>query len=225
MGYYPCMHRLLPVLIAVVFTLYSCKGQFTKSVNDPSGPVGSSFVGVGCDGCELMFIDMPPVFHSIDTSPGWKEKGQSLVIHGQAFKRDGKTPAPGIIIYYWHTDNNGYYSPVAGMDPQTKRHGYIRGWIKTDESGRYTLYTIRPAPYPKEDMPAHVHLSVREPHISNEYYVDELVFDNDKLLTTEKRAKLENRGGSGILKVESVNGRQEAKHTLVAGLNIPGYPQ
>ena len=42
----------------------------------------------------------------------------------------------------------------------------------------------------------HIHISIREPEIKNEYYIDELVFDDDPLLTTAKRAALENRGGT-----------------------------
>lgn len=215
---------LLSFTVACNLLLLSCKGQSSNPVRDSTVPSLSPPVGGGCDGCELMYIGMPKQIRSIDTSPGWKEKGQPLIIHGQAFRTDGVTPAPGVIIYYWQTDHNGYYAPVPGMDPRAKRHGHIRGWVKTDTDGRYTLYTIRPRPYPKEDMPAHIHLSVKEPDIANEYYVDELVFDDDILLTPEKRAKLENRGGSGILKVETENGRQTSRHKLIAGLNIPGYP-
>ena len=28
----------------------------------------------------------------------------------------------------------------------SKRHGHIRGWIKTDDNGNYSIYTIKPAP-------------------------------------------------------------------------------
>lgn len=213
------------LLTVLAFTF--CKGQSSKpSANTSSvktkkpGPVGG-----GCDGCELMFIGIPQQINSIDTSPGWKEKGQPLVIKGKAFTRDGITPAAGIIIYYWQTDHKGYYSPAPGLDERVKRHGHIRGWVKTDSAGRYTLLTIRPAPYPGEDMPAHIHLSVKEPEIDNEYYIDELVFDDDPLLTRDKRSKLENRGGSGILKIIKENDIQLAKHTFTAGLNIPNYPE
>lgn len=210
-------------LLMALLIVNSCNGQ-SGNTSSPSSK-NSLLVGGGCDGCELMFIGMPEKIYSIDTSAGWKEKGQPLVIHGQAFAKDGVTPAPNIIVYYWQTDNNGYYSPSPEQDQRTKRHGHIRGWIKTDKDGRYTLYTIRPAPYPKEDMPAHIHLSVKEPGISNEYYIDELVFDDDKLLTAAKRSKMENRGGSGILKTRIVDGTQSADHSFVAGKNIPNYPK
>jgi len=72
-------------------------------------------VGGGCDGCELMYAGMPADISSTDTSAGWYEAGQKLIVSGTVFQPEGKTPAPGIIIYYWQTDNNGYYSPKPGM--------------------------------------------------------------------------------------------------------------
>ena len=102
------------------------------------------------------------------------QKRTELLIKGTVFKKDGKTPAPDVIIYYWQTDANGYYSPIDGMDEAFKRHGHIRGWVKTDNSGRYAIYTIRPAPYPNSDIPAHIHTSIKEPHVIR-ILIDEFV--------------------------------------------------
>lgn len=204
--------------------LASCHGQDNQSSTKDSTINSKQIVGGGCDGCELMYIDMPPEIESIDTSAGWEEAGQKLLITGKALMQDGKTPASNVIIYYWQTDNNGYYSPRAGMNEQAKRHGHIRGWVKTDSAGNYAIYTIRPAPYPKQTMPAHIHISIKEPSIKNEYYIDELVFDDDKLLTTEKRKALENRGGSGVLRIYLKDSVQIAEHNIILGLHIPNYP-
>ena len=110
-------------------------------------------------------------------------------------------------------------------DEQAKRHGHIRGWVKSDENGKYSIYTIRPAPYPNDNMPAHIHTSIKEPTINDDYYIDEFVFDDDTLLTSEKRKALENRGGSGILRVLISNDLQIAEHNIILGLNIPNYPK
>jgi len=110
------------------------------------------------------------------------------------------------------------------MDEKAKRHGHIRGWVKTDDQGSFAIYTIRPAPYPKETMPAHIHISVKEPGIRNEYYIDDWVFDDDTLLNSEQRKALPQRGSSGILKVVRNGKLQVAVDTIVLGLNIPGYP-
>jgi len=171
-----------------------------------------------------MYVGMPERINSVDTSAGWGEEGQPLLVTGKVMKADQKTPAPDIILYYWQTDNTGYYSPRPGMDEKAKRHGHIRGWVKTDNQGNFSIYTIRPAPYPDGTMPAHIHISVKEPDISNEYYIDDWVFDDDPILTSEQRKALPQRGGSGILKPYYEGKTLVAMDTIVLGLNIPGYP-
>lgn len=207
------------VLLLTVLLFSSCQGQ-----TQGNHAAKAKLIGGGCDGCELMYIGMPKQIKAIDTSSGWTEKGQKLLVSGTVLKRDGKTPAPDVIIYYWQTDNKGYYSTRKGMDRRTLRHGHIRGWVKTDQQGKYAIYTIRPATYPDRSEPAHIHISIKEPQLPVEYYIDEFVFDDDPLLLPKKRESLENRGGSGILK-SSVSGHlQIAKHDIILGLNIPNYP-
>ena len=64
---------------------------------------------------------------------------------------------------------------------------------------------------------------VKEPD-RNEYYVDEFVFDDDPLLTGEERSKLEDRGGSGVMKVaEDEEGVATGRRDIVLGRNIPHY--
>ncbi len=198
----------------VLLTLsFACHGQ------------AAPLVGGGCDGCELMFVGMPANITFTDTSAGWTETGQKLRVTGVIYERDGRTPAADVVVYYWQTDSNGTYSPSSGMDERAKRHGHIRGWVKTDASGKYSIQTIRPAPYPNAAIPAHIHVSIKEPRIENEYYIDELVFDDDPLLTTPRRKALENRGGSGILRLFTAGDVQVAEHDIILGLNIPNYPQ
>ena len=209
-------------IFILCFTLTSSKGQTTETPQQASKNV---IVGGGCDGCELMFIDMPEIIKSVDTSAGWLEKGKKLLITGKVYHIDGKTPASNVIIYYWQTDDKGYYSPKPNMNKEAKRHGHIRGWVKTNATGQYSIYTIRPAPYPNSDMPAHIHPSIKEADIANEYYIDEFVFDDDKLLTGKKRKALENRGGSGVLRLVNSDGISVAEHNIILGLNIPNYPK
>ncbi|MEJ7679358.1 MAG: hypothetical protein WKG06_16165 [Segetibacter sp.] len=149
------MTRLYHIgLWAFMFSaLTSCNGQtkINNQTQSNSTTDKNKLVGGGCDGCELMFVGMPTNIKSVDTSVGWTEKGRKLLVTGTAFKLDGKTPAPNVVIYYWQTDNNGYYSPKNGIDEKAKRHGHIRGWVKTDQNGKYSIYTIRPAPYPNRE--------------------------------------------------------------------------
>lgn len=224
---YKTMKRIFHIGLFLVFlsNFTACNGQIKPDTPARNKSDTKKLVGGGCDGCEIMFVGMPEKILSEDRSSGWTEKGQKLLVTGKVFKIDGKTPAPNVIIYYWQTDNNGYYSPSKGMDEKARRHGHIRGWVKTDENGNYSIYTIRPAPYPNEDIPAHIHTSIKEPNIDNEYYIDEFVFDDDKLLTTKKRKALENRGGSGVLRVLVSGDLQIAEHNIILGLNIPNYPE
>lgn len=215
------------LFIGLILTVSACSAQTTQTQNQRSGSTeANKIVGGGCDGCELMYAGMPKEIKSVDYSPGWAENGQKLLVTGIVYRLDGKTPAPNVVIYYWQTDSSGYYSPKAGMDERAKRHGHIRGWVKSDENGKYSIYTIRPAPYPNENIPAHIHTSIKEPNIASEYYIDEFVFDDDKLLIpAQKKNPPENRGGSGTLRVLIKDDLQIAEHNIILGLNIPNYPE
>jgi protocatechuate 3,4-dioxygenase beta subunit len=83
------------------------------------------------------------------------EPGDPLVVDGQVFAPDGRTPAPGVIVYAYNTDAQGYYGENHAEYPPR-----IYGWMKTDDSGRFELRTIRPGSYPGMRVPAHVHFEL-----------------------------------------------------------------
>ena len=169
-----------------------------------------------------MYAGMPEKLFPADTSAGWIEgEGQKLIITGTVYKKNGTTPAKDVILYYYHTDNSGKYTPRG--DQPARRHGYLRGWVKTDSRGRYTIHTIRPMHYPNETFAAHVHIILKEPDY-NEYYLDEWVFDDDKFLTTAVRNRYEKRGGNGIMHAEKKDGIWKVEQNITCGLNIPNYP-
>jgi len=211
-------------IVVLIGLSTGCNAQ-TKETNNPSGRNDNKVVGGPFENAEFFYIGMPDKINSVDTSAGWTQRGQKLLISGTIFRHDGKTPAPNVILYYYHTDANGYYAIKEGLDQRVVRHGYIRSWVKSDENGKYSIYTVRPAPYPNADMPAHIHPAIKEPNVDKEYYIDEFVFDDDKLLTGEKRKAMENRGGSGILRVLVSGELQIAEHNIILGLNIPNYPE
>ncbi len=221
------IHIFQSALIFVIFGFFSsCKGQTSQTLKTPTqGTENKQVVGGPFENGEFIYIGMPDQISSIDTSAGWDQKGQKLLITGTIYKLDGKTPAPDIVLYYYHTDINGYYADKPGLDRGAIRHGYIRGWVKSDARGKYAIYTVRPASYPNTHFEAHIHPTIKEPNIEKEYYIDEFVFDDDKLLTGEKRKKLTNRGGSGILRLLLSGDMQVAEHNIILGLNIPNYPQ
>jgi protocatechuate 3,4-dioxygenase, beta subunit len=216
--------NLFVLLVALLTISFACNGQSANSSSNKTSVNNSAPVGGVCDGCDIIYVGMPATINAIDTSTGWHEKGQKFLLTGTVYKKDGKSPAPGVIVYYYQTDNNGYYSVKDEMDEKAKRHGHIRGWVKTGSDGKYSIYTIRPAPYPGTNNPSHIHVFIKEPNI-NEYYIDELVFDNDKLLTDEARRHFQKRGGDGVLKITTSDNLQVAQHDIILGLNIPDYPE
>jgi protocatechuate 3,4-dioxygenase, beta subunit len=215
--------------ISILFVLFnyltSCNGQ----TNNKSENINNlERVGGDCEAgyCELMYLGMPEEINSVDTSAGWYEKGQKLILTGTAYQIDNKTPAANVIIYYHHTDNDGYYSPRNDKPENQTRHGHIRGWMRTGKDGKYTLYTIRPAPYPDSNEPAHIHWLIKEPEVKNEYWTDDLLFEDDTLLLSHlKNHRLGNRGGNGIVKVVLKDNIQRAEKNFILGLNIPNYPK
>ncbi|PKS10250.1 hypothetical protein jhhlp_002000 [Lomentospora prolificans] len=81
-------------------------------------------------------------------------------------------PIPDAVIDIWHTAPNGMYEQ---QDPDQPEFN-LRGRFRTDTSGRYSLYCLRPAPYPVPDdgpgglllklldrhpwRPAHIHVII-----------------------------------------------------------------
>jgi len=198
----------------LVMMVTSCNSQTESNQNE--------LIGGGCEGCEAIFEYGNQQLTAIDTLPKFRETEPKLKITGIVYQKDGKTPAENVILYIYQTNRNGVYEKKGDEEGWAKRHGYIRGWIKTGKDGKYTFYTFRPATYPNRDEPEHIHITTKEPN-KNEYYIDEYVFDDDPLLTQEKRNALENRGGSGIAKPEVQNGILTIKRNIILGLNIPNY--
>ena len=213
------------LIMALLIGMCSCVGQQKKTTEQKEIAKKQGVVGGPFENADLMYIGMPEKIQAVDTSAGWGLKGQKLLITGHVFKKDGKTPAPNVILYYYQTDTEGLYANREGLDPAARIHGYIRGWVKSDSAGKYEIYTVRPAPYPSHNEPAHIHISVKEPNIDKEYYIDALIFDDDRLLTTEKRKAMPNRGGSGVLRLLEKGELHIAEHNIVLGLNIPNYPE
>ncbi len=155
------------------------------------------------------------------TIAGKTEPGEKLEITGTVFTKD-KTAAKDIVLYLYHTNSMGYYAP---SDTQTvgKLNGHLRGWVKTNDKGAFKVNTIRPAHYPNRDIPAHIHILVKEPE-KVRYYVDEVWFDDDPLATKALRDKAEKRGGNLIIHlVKNKNGIWEGNLNITLGLNIPDY--
>jgi len=214
-------------LFAIIISLTGLSGcSQTSSQKKSSSKNNSTHIGGSCEGCEAIYESPVPFekLKSIDTLSDFNEPGPRIEISGIVYQRDGRTPAKDVIIYMYHTDQTGNYTPKPNATGWGKRHGYIRGWVKTDKNGFYQFYTLRPAHYPQGNAMAHIHVIVKEPD-KNEYWISEYLFDDDPLLTEAKRKMYEYRGGNGIIKlVSQSNGISHGTRHILLGVNIPDYP-
>lgn len=109
------------------------------------------------------------------------EPGTPLVIHGRVYAADGVTPAPGVIVFAYQTDETGVYHERGASDWR------LRGWARTDPNGRFELRTIRPESYPSGRTPAHVHFTIDGKDLPRRW-AEELRFGDDPYISrTERR--------------------------------------
>lgn len=176
-----------------------------------------------CEDCDLLFQGMPSTIGSAVRLGGADEKGEPLRITGTVYLPDGKTPAPGIVLYLYQTDHTGKYTPGPNQ-VYARRHGHLRGWVRSDERGRYEFTTVRPASYPNSKNPQHIHPIILEPTANRYYWIDDYLFGDDPLLTREEKQKLSQRGGNGILTLKKNHlGTWMGRRDIILGKNIPNY--
>ena len=210
------------ILILLTLSLQACTQNAATVKNKPVA--SDKKVGGNCEGCEAIY-ESPVSFSQLneeDTLPDFNNAGPKIQISGIIYKPDGKTPAAGVVLYVYHTDQKGIYATKGNEKGWDKRHGYIRGWIKTNEKGEYTIYTLVPASYPNSNNPKHIHPTIKEPGFS-EYWIDEFVFDDDPLLPASERNRKQPVGGNGVLKTEMKNGMLHAVRNITLGLNVKDY--
>ena len=106
--------------------------------NSDRPPVGR------CEGCDWYALGLPTKLEAETIIAGPDEPGDRLTISGTIFKKDGRTPAEGVILYLYHTDAAAKYSP-GKHQTQAKEHGRLRGWVKTGAEWKYVFHTILPA--------------------------------------------------------------------------------
>jgi len=221
------MKMLLTITSTILLQILACSQGNNKSTG------ASKHVGGPCEGCEAIFESPIPFkqLKPVDTLPDFNEPGPKMEISGTVYQRDtrlndkvgqGKIPAKDVVMYVYHTDQTGHYTPGPNARGWEKRNGRIRGWMKTDKNGFYRFYTLKPAHYPNTNIPAHIHIVIKEPD-KNEYYIDEFLFEGDSFLTASERDRQEKRGGSGIISLENKSGMLHGTRNIILGLNIAGY--
>lgn len=118
-----------------------------------------------------------------------EEPGEQMTVSGIVYGADGKTPLANASVYVYHTDAKGLYTPGANNDSRNPR---LRGYMRTDAQGRYEYTTIKPAPYPGDGPPAHIHYHVNAPGYQERVF--EIVFEGDPKISKDIRASAAKEG-------------------------------
>ena len=210
---YPLKRQITLLILTVL--LSACGNSQDSNIN--------KLVGGSCEGCEAIFDYGNKKLSPIDTLPGFNENGAKIKVTGTIYQNDGITPAKGVILYLYQTDQNGIYDNKYEKSDWSNRHGYIRGWVKTDTDGKYTFYTLKPGVYPSRTTPAHIHPTILEPN-GKYYWIGAYHFEGDPLLTESEISPESPRGGSnGLLSLKKEGDIWVGKRDFILGKNIPNY--
>ena len=153
-----------------------------------------------CDGCEGALDGVPAELGAEGRIGPFDEPGEAFVLTGTVYQTDRTTPASGVLVYAYQTTAKGLYEPTPGQTGIVRQHGRMRGWARTGPDGRYRFNTIKPAPYPVHTQPAHIHLMIGEPSRPI-YWIDEVIFEGEYLVTDQYKRSRERRGGSGVVQL------------------------
>lgn len=188
-------------------------------------PDRARLAGGPCEGCEAVFEYGTKQLFPVDTLPDFRDKGPKIKVSGTIYQPDGRTPAPGVILYIYHTDQQGRYATRGDETGWGRRHGYIRGWVQTDSTGRYAFCTLRPEIYPNRTAPSHIHATILEPD-GTYYWIGSYHFEDDPLLTARERSPKTPRGGSsGLLSLRREGDLLVGERDIILGRHVPGYPR
>lgn len=206
--------KLILILMATVLCTNYIKPQDTNSQRLIGGP---------CEGCEAVFEYGDSDLFPTDTLPGFYNAKQKIKITGIIYHPDGKTPAENVILYIYHTNEEGLYKDYGNETGWGKRHGSNRGWIKTGKDGKYTFYTLKPGSYPNNKFAAHIHPVILEPD-GRYYYIEDFYFAGDKFLTAEEINPYSPRGGrAGVINLKKEVNLMIGERNIILGKNVPGY--
>jgi protocatechuate 3,4-dioxygenase beta subunit len=136
------------------------------------------------------------------------EPGTRLDVHARLMDQKG-APIAGALVYAYHTDAKGWYShrgPHIGGNGGDVNHARLFAYVRSDADGRFELHTIRPAGYPRSELPQHIHIHFDAPGFRP--VITEILFDDDPRLTDAMRAEAA-REGAEIFKVEKEEGQAE----------------
>jgi protocatechuate 3,4-dioxygenase beta subunit len=116
----------------------------------------------------------------VDTADGSTSEGAVLTLDWIVSQVDGNAciPLEGVLVDVWHCDALGNYSDVGGE----QGHDYLRGYQKTDPSGKARIVTIYPGWY--RGRAVHIHFKIRtDANAANGLEFTSQLFFDDALST------------------------------------------
>ncbi len=190
---------------------------------DPAMTGRERVVGLPCEDCAQVLASASSTFAAQVSLTDIREPGERLVVSGVVRDRAGRAQ-PGVILFVYQTDASGRYHPDAHARGFPSSIARLRGWMRSDDDGRYRFDTIRPGLYPDRSAPTHVHLHVIEPGRCT-YYAGDYLFDDDPVLTPAARAESRMaHAGSGLVEpAREPDGSWSARRDIVLGHNVDGY--
>jgi len=148
------------------------------------------------------FHHMPgPVFGRIPLRPNdndltrqhaGRPLGERILLNGRVVDSDGRG-VPRVLVEIWQANASGRYVDSADpafmpLDPNFTGAGRAI----TDNDGRFTFRTIKPAPYPGEVgsfyRPSHIHVSLFGPVLSSRL-ITQCYFEGDPLIAHDAIAQ------------------------------------
>jgi protocatechuate 3,4-dioxygenase beta subunit len=132
--------------------------------------LAAAFPGYGCDGSrEPVILPMDEALATqLETHEtlsedsrlvlaGEQEPGRRLKILGQLVRAESGEPLADWTIQLFQADSEGSYDE---SQPGVESTARIRGSVRTDPGGRFTISTVMPGDYGSTKLNRHIHISV-----------------------------------------------------------------
>jgi len=145
------------------------------------------------------------------------ETGEPMIVSG-AVRDETGTPIAGALIYVFHADVKGFYTPDRAMD---EAHARLFGYMKTGSDGRYEFRTIRPGGYPQAPIPQHIHMIVTAAGYRDHKCRStcQLVFADDLRMTPEWHEWAKKDGNPVLSVTRDKDGVQRGVYDIVLRKN------
>lgn len=119
------------------------------------------------------------------------EPGTRITIKGKLTDEKAQ-PVKNALIYVYQTSDKGWYSDTAAhvlLMEGDMRHARLFAYLRTNNEGHFTLYTIMPKGYPGSDLAAHIHIQIWDANGEPLRGPGELQFEEDPRMTDERKER------------------------------------